>query len=115
MLSLILCSCLTASSFPSSLFPQDAKPDRAALAQKYSDAMRDLSRRYPDDLDAATLYGESLMNLRAWKLWTLDGKPAPGRLENDFAEELEQAREAIDSGAAQTKLQEWIAVTQSLR
>jgi hypothetical protein len=57
-------------------FPTDAKPDRAALARKYSDAMRDLSRRYPDDLDAATLYAESLMNLRAWKLWSLDGKPA---------------------------------------
>src|SRR6478735_8773427 len=57
-------------------FASDAKPDRAALALRYSDAMRDLSRRYPDDLDAATLYAESLMNLRAWKLWSLDGKPA---------------------------------------
>ena len=57
-------------------FPTDAKPERAALARMYSDAMRDLSRRYPDDLDAATLYAESLMNLRAWKLWSLDGKPA---------------------------------------
>jgi tetratricopeptide (TPR) repeat protein len=57
-------------------FPTDAKPDRTALARKYADAMRDLSRRYPDDLDAATLYAESLMNLRAWKLWSLDGKPA---------------------------------------
>ena len=37
-----------------------------------------LSKRNPDDLDAATLYAESLMNLRPWKLWTLDGKPAPG-------------------------------------
>jgi tetratricopeptide (TPR) repeat protein len=57
-------------------FPTDPKPDRAALARKYADAMRVLSRRYPDDLDAATLYAESLMNLRAWKLWSLDGKPA---------------------------------------
>ena len=57
-------------------FPAYAKPDRAALARTYADAMRDVSRRYPDDLDAATLYAESLMNLRAWKLWTLDGKPA---------------------------------------
>jgi tetratricopeptide (TPR) repeat protein len=57
-------------------FPMTARPDRAALARKYSDAMRDLSRKYPDDLDAATLYAESLMNLRAWKLWSLDGKPA---------------------------------------
>jgi anthranilate phosphoribosyltransferase len=30
-------------------------------------------------------------------------------------DELERARQAIDSGAAQSKLQEWIAVTQSLR
>ena len=43
------------------------------------------------------------------------GKPAPGRLEDDFADELEQARQAIDSGAAQTKLQEWIEATQSVR
>ena len=57
-------------------FSTDPKPDRAALARKYADAMRDLSRRFPDDLDAATLYAESLMNLRAWKLWTLDGRPA---------------------------------------
>ena len=57
-------------------FPTDPKADRAALARKYADAMRDLSRRFPDDLDAATLYAESLMNLRAWKLWSLDGKPA---------------------------------------
>ena len=42
------------------------------------------------------------------------GKPAPGRLENDFADELEQARQAIDSGAAQTKLREWIEATQSV-
>jgi tetratricopeptide (TPR) repeat protein len=62
-------------------FPTDAKPDRVALARKYSDAMRDLSRRYPDDLDAATLYAESLMNLRPWKLWTLDGTAAEGTAE----------------------------------
>ena len=43
------------------------------------------------------------------------GKPAPGRLAADFADELERARSAIDSGAAQTKLQEWIAATQALR
>ncbi len=57
-------------------FPANAKPDRATLARRYSNAMRTLSRRYPDDLDAATLYAESLMNLHAWKLWALDGKPA---------------------------------------
>ncbi|HEX7212406.1 MAG TPA: anthranilate phosphoribosyltransferase [Propionibacteriaceae bacterium] len=43
------------------------------------------------------------------------GKPAAGRLENDFADELKRAQQAIDSGAAQSKLQEWIAVTRALR
>jgi anthranilate phosphoribosyltransferase len=43
------------------------------------------------------------------------GKPAAGRLEEDFVHELDRAREAIDSGAAQAKLQEWIVATQSLR
>jgi len=57
-------------------YSPDPKADRPALARRYSQAMADLVRRYPDDLDAATLYAESLMNLRPWKLWTLDGKPA---------------------------------------
>jgi tetratricopeptide (TPR) repeat protein len=57
-------------------YTNDMKADRAALATRYSAAMGELARRFPDDLDAATLYAESLMNLRPWKLWTLDGKPA---------------------------------------
>lgn len=57
-------------------FSPDPKADRAALARQYSDRMGAVMRLYPDDLDAATLYAESLMNLRAWKLWTLDGKAA---------------------------------------
>ena len=57
-------------------YSADPKADRAALARAYSKAMGELSRRYPDDLDAAALYAESLMNLTPWKLWTLDGKPA---------------------------------------
>ena len=35
----------------------------------------------PDDLDAATMFAESLMMLRPWQLWTLEGEPAPGTLE----------------------------------
>jgi tetratricopeptide (TPR) repeat protein len=50
-------------------------PDYQALAVAYKDAMREVSRRYPDDLDAATLYAESLMNLNPWGLWNKDGAP----------------------------------------
>ena len=59
-------------------FSHEAKPDYAQLNGAYSNAMRELSRKYPDDLDAATLYADSLMNLRPWKLWNPDGTPAEG-------------------------------------
>ena len=59
-------------------YSADMKADRAALERKYSAAMGELSRKYPDDLDAATLYAESMMNLNPWKLWSADGKPAAG-------------------------------------
>ena len=55
--------------------------DRAKLAADYAGAMRGLAARYPDDLDAATLYAESLMNLHPWKLWTPDGKPGEDTVE----------------------------------
>jgi tetratricopeptide (TPR) repeat protein len=52
--------------------------DRATLDRAYADAMRDVSRRFPDDLDAATLLADALMNLRPWSLWTTEGAPRPG-------------------------------------
>ena len=56
-------------------------PDYKKLSQDYANAMRELWKKYPEDLDAATLYAESLMNLRPWKLWTNDGKAAEGTAE----------------------------------
>src|SRR5690242_14671721 len=52
--------------------------DRAALDRAFADAMREVAARHPDDLDAATLYAESLMVLRPWALWAADGQPEPG-------------------------------------
>ena len=40
--------------------------------------MAKLVQQYPDDLDAATLYAESMMNLNPWKLWLRDGRPNEG-------------------------------------
>jgi tetratricopeptide (TPR) repeat protein len=57
-------------------YSSDAKVDLRKLDAEYAHAMRELSKRYPDDLDAATLYAESLMDLSPWKLWSLDGRPA---------------------------------------
>ena len=55
--------------------------DRAALDRAYADAMRDVTRRFPADLDAATLFADALMNLRPWSLWTPEGTPQPGTAE----------------------------------
>jgi tetratricopeptide (TPR) repeat protein len=62
-------------------YSKDPGVDRAKLAVAYKDAMKQVMLSYPDDLDAATLYAESLMNLRPWALWTGDGLPAPDTLE----------------------------------
>lgn len=51
--------------------------DRMALDRTYASAMRELARRFPDDLDAGALFAEALMDLRPWDLWTLDGRPQP--------------------------------------
>ncbi len=59
-------------------YAPDPKADRKPLAAAYKQAMAELAKKYPDDLDAATLYAESAMNLRPWELWTPDGKPAEG-------------------------------------
>jgi len=59
-------------------YSNDPQANLKKLAVDYKNAMGELTRRYPDDLDAATLYAESAMNLRPWKLWTADGKPEEG-------------------------------------
>ncbi|HKS29620.1 MAG TPA: hypothetical protein VJS44_17460 [Pyrinomonadaceae bacterium] len=52
--------------------------DLRRLAVEFKAAMGRLVLRYPDDLDAATIYAESAMNLRPWRLWSADGRPAEG-------------------------------------
>ncbi|HEV7397713.1 MAG TPA: hypothetical protein VGN86_14480 [Pyrinomonadaceae bacterium] len=59
-------------------YSDDPKADLKKLDLEYKHAMSDLVKQYPDDLDAAVLYAESSMDLRPWKLWTPDGRPAPG-------------------------------------
>lgn len=49
--------------------------DQLPREQAYSDAMGTLSQRFPDDVDVAALYAESMMNLHPWKLYKADGSP----------------------------------------
>jgi len=46
--------------------------------QPYIDAMRALAQRWPDDLDALTLYAESLLVATRWHWYAADGTPTPG-------------------------------------
>ncbi|HMA18420.1 MAG TPA: tetratricopeptide repeat protein [Thermoanaerobaculia bacterium] len=77
----------------------DPKSDWKQLHLDYSNAMRDLVQKYPDDLDLATMFAESLMMLRPWQLWTSDGNPAPGTLELVSALESVLKREPNHPGA----------------
>jgi tetratricopeptide (TPR) repeat protein len=56
--------------------PDGKMTDAQQLA--YANAMREVARKNPDDPDAGTLFGESMMDLHPWQLWTLDGKPVAG-------------------------------------
>jgi tetratricopeptide (TPR) repeat protein len=51
--------------------------DRTRLDTSYARAMERVANTYSDDLDAATLYAESLMDLRPWNYWQPDGTPYP--------------------------------------
>jgi tetratricopeptide (TPR) repeat protein len=59
-------------------FPGETGADRRAAAEAYRDAMREVVKQFPDDLDAATLFAEAGMNLHPWGLWHLDGTPQEG-------------------------------------
>jgi len=62
-------------------FPADPKSDLRKAAEDYRDAMRDVVKNNPDDLDAATLFAEAGMNLHPWGLWHSDGTPEEGTQE----------------------------------
>ncbi|MGH9330990.1 MAG: hypothetical protein ACRD09_11135 [Vicinamibacterales bacterium] len=49
--------------------------DRQKANRAFADAMRRMTQVYPDDLDAQTIFAESLMDLRPWNYWTRDGAP----------------------------------------
>jgi len=40
--------------------------DRTKFNEAYADAMREVAKKYPDDLDAATLFAEAMMDIHPW-------------------------------------------------
>ena len=67
----------------------DPRAERAPLDAAYAAAMRELARRFPDDLDASTLFAQSLMDTSPWNYWNLDGTP------REFTTEVLDALESV--------------------
>jgi len=59
-------------------FPADPAADHRLAAERYRNAMGDVVKEFPDDLDAATLFAEAGMDLHPWGLWRKDGTPEDG-------------------------------------
>jgi tetratricopeptide (TPR) repeat protein len=57
--------------------PEDRKP----LDLAYADAMREVAKNYPDDLDAQILFAEALMDTMPWDYWEANGDPKPATKE----------------------------------
>lgn len=53
----------------------DSTMARETLDLAYANAMREFSQKFPDDLDAATLFAEALMDLNPWNHWDKEGRP----------------------------------------
>lgn len=62
---------------------------RKGRDEAYAKAMRRLASEFPDDVDAAVLFAESMMVLRPWDYWRADGRPQPGT--EDIVATLEAA------------------------
>lgn len=77
------------------LDPSNAGP----VLVDYANAMRDVAKQYPDDLDVQVLYAESRMTTNAWKLWTSDGKPAIGTTDIETTLERVLAKDPTHPGA----------------
>lgn len=54
---------------------------RAARDSAYADAMREVAKQYPKDVDAAVLFAEALMDKQPWDYWTREGEPRGGTVE----------------------------------
>jgi tetratricopeptide (TPR) repeat protein len=59
-------------------YTDNPKADRAPFDKAYADAMGRAAAAFPDDLEIATLYAESLMDLSPWDYWKPGGvEPNP--------------------------------------
>ena len=78
---------------------QAAEPpaDFSVWTDDYANAMRDVYREFPDDLDVCTLFVDAMMNRTPWALWDLrSGEPRPGADTLEAIEVLEKALQQVE-------------------
>jgi tetratricopeptide (TPR) repeat protein len=73
--------------------------DRRPRDAAYATAMRAVHQRFPNDLDIAMLYVESMMDLRPWGYWQRDGRAHEGTAEIVALTERVLARNGKHPGA----------------
>jgi tetratricopeptide (TPR) repeat protein len=58
-------------------YQAEFREDRSGLDRAYAAAMREVTRQFPDDLDAFTIFSEALMDTMPWDYWLKDRSPKP--------------------------------------
>lgn len=56
-------------------YPDSVTTDRAEFDAQYAEAMGKVYEQFPDIADVAALYGEALMDVHPWDLYTYEGQP----------------------------------------
>lgn len=59
-------------------YAEDKGADRAALNAAFADAMGEVARAYPDDMDAQVFWAEAMMDTQPWDYWEADGATPKG-------------------------------------
>ena len=58
-------------------YTKEAPEDRKPLDSAFMEAMKIVHHQFPDDVDIASIYAESLMDMHPWDLWEKNGTPRP--------------------------------------
>ena len=71
-------------------YSADPKAERAQLDKAWSDALGEVAKRFPEDIELAVLHAEAMMDTQPWDYWADGGKRAKGQA-NEIVAELERA------------------------
>ena len=71
-------------------YADDPNADRIALDKAWAEALGEVAKRFPDDVEFAVMHAEAMMDTQPWDYWEDGGKRAKGYA-NEIVAELERA------------------------